>query len=45
MTVSDLLEQPCDKSDNAIKLATSCKQLVANLFQQLETSSEDTTCM
>ena len=24
MTVSDLLEQPCDKSDNAIKLVTSC---------------------
>ena len=24
MTVSDLLEQHCDKSDNAIKLVTSC---------------------
>jgi hypothetical protein len=24
MTVSDLLEQPCNKSDNAIKLVTSC---------------------
>ena len=24
MTVSDLLEQPCDKSDNAIKRVTSC---------------------
>ena len=24
MTVSDLLEQPCDKSDTAIKLVTSC---------------------
>jgi hypothetical protein len=24
MTVSDLLQQPCDKSDNAIKLVTSC---------------------
>jgi hypothetical protein len=23
-TVSDLLEQPCDKSDNSIKLVTSC---------------------
>jgi hypothetical protein len=23
MTVSDLLEQPCNKSDNAIKLVTS----------------------
>ena len=24
MNVSDLLEQPCNKSDNAIKLVTSC---------------------
>jgi hypothetical protein len=24
MTVSDLLEKPCDKSDNAINLVTSC---------------------
>ena len=24
MAVSDLLEQPCDKSDNATKLVTSC---------------------
>jgi hypothetical protein len=32
MTVSDLLEQPCDKSDNAIKLVTSCLQLVPNLL-------------
>jgi hypothetical protein len=24
MTVSDVLEQPCDKSDNAIMLVTSC---------------------
>jgi hypothetical protein len=24
MTVSDLLEQTCNKSDNAIKLVTSC---------------------
>ena len=24
MTVSNLLEQPCNKSDNAIKLVTSC---------------------
>ena len=28
MTVSDSLEQPCNKSDNAIKLVTSCQQLV-----------------
>ena len=35
MTASDLLEQPCNKSDNAIKLVTSCEQLVPNLLQQL----------
>ena len=34
MTVSDLLEQPCNKSDNATKIVTSCKQLVPNLLQQ-----------
>ena len=33
MTVSDLLEQPCNKSD-VIKLDTSCEQLVPNLLQQ-----------
>jgi hypothetical protein len=44
MTVSDLLEQPCNKSDNAIKLVTSCRQLVSNLLQQLGTSSAKTTC-
>jgi ribosomal protein S24E len=44
MTVSDLLEQPCNKSDNAIKLVPSCKQLVPNLLQQLGTSSANTTC-
>jgi hypothetical protein len=37
MTVSDLLEQPCNKSDNAINL-------VPNLLQQLGTSSVNTTC-
>ena len=26
MIVSDLLEQPCNKSDNAIKLVTTCQQ-------------------
>jgi hypothetical protein len=36
--VSDLLEQPCNKSDNAIKLVTNCQQLVPNLLQQLGTS-------
>ena len=44
MTVSDLLEQPSDKSDNAFKLVTSCQQLVPNLLQQLGTSSANTTC-
>jgi hypothetical protein len=36
MTVSDLLEQPCNKSDNAIKigkLSTACSKLVDNLGQ------------
>jgi hypothetical protein len=34
MTVSDFIEQPCDKSDNAIKLVTSCYNslLQTNLF-------------
>jgi hypothetical protein len=36
MTVTDLLEQPCNKSDNAIKL-------VPNLLQQLRTNSANTT--
>jgi hypothetical protein len=44
MTVSYLLEQPCNKSDNAIKLVTSCSQLVPNSLQQLGTSSANTTC-
>ena len=34
MTVSDLLEQPCNKSDNAIKF-------VPNLLQQLGTQIVD----
>ena len=39
MIVSDLLEQPCNKSDNATKLATSSfnnleKQIAPNLLQQ-----------
>jgi hypothetical protein len=38
MTVSDLLE-PCNKSNNVIKLVTSCLQHVPNLLQQLGTSS------
>ena len=39
MIVSDLLEQPCNKSDNATKLVTSCfnnleKQFVPILLQE-----------
>ena len=30
MTVSDLLGQFCNKPDNAIKVVTSCSQLVPN---------------
>jgi hypothetical protein len=44
MTVSDLLEQPCNKSDNVIKPATSCQQPDPNLLQQLGTSSANTIC-
>ena len=29
-----MLEQPCNKSDNAIKFVTSCQQLIPNLLQQ-----------
>ena len=34
MTASELLEQPCSKSYNAIKLVRSCWQLVPNLLRQ-----------
>ena len=44
MNVSDMLEQPCNKSDNAIKLVTSCKQLVLTCYNKLGTSSANTTC-
>jgi hypothetical protein len=43
MTVSDLLERSCNKSDNAIKFVTSCWQSVPNLLQQLGTRSANTT--
>ena len=43
MTVSNLLEQPCNKSDDATKLVTSCMLQVPNLLQ-LRTSSANTTC-
>jgi hypothetical protein len=32
MTVLDLLEQPCNKSDNINNLVTSCSQLVPNVL-------------
>ena len=40
MTVSDLLEQPCNKSDNINKVVTS----LFHTCWQLGTSSENTTC-
>ena len=54
MTVTDLLEQPCNKSDSAIKLVTTYKlstacnklvdiiRLVARLFQQFRYSHDIT---
>ena len=39
-----LVRTSCNKSDNAIKLVTSCQQLVPNMLQQLGTSSANTTC-
>ena len=44
MTVSALLEQASNRSDSPIKLVISCYQLVPDLFQQLGTSSTNTTC-
>jgi hypothetical protein len=32
MTASDLLEQPCNKSDNINKLVTTCQQVVPYLL-------------
>jgi hypothetical protein len=32
MIASDLLEQPCNKSDNAIKLVTSCNNIDEKLL-------------
>ena len=34
ITVSALLEQPCNKSDSPIKLVTSCCQFVAKNLEQ-----------
>jgi hypothetical protein len=45
MTVSDLLEQPCNKSDNAtLSLLQVVNSLFQFLLQQLGTSSATTTC-
>ena len=47
MTVSDLLEQPCNKSDNINKVVTSCSQFVPNLLTTWDKQCEDnllTTC-
>jgi hypothetical protein len=45
MTVSDLLEQPCNKSDNINKVVTSCltacSKLVDNLGQAVRTQLVD----
>jgi hypothetical protein len=41
MTVSDLLEQPCNKSDNIHKLLQACSILVANLGQAVRTQLVD----
>jgi hypothetical protein len=44
MTVSDLLEQPCNKFDNAIKLVTTVNKsikLVDNLGQAVRTQLAD----
>jgi hypothetical protein len=41
MTVSDLLEQPCNKSNNIKKLITVCSKLVDNLGQAVRTQFVD----
>jgi hypothetical protein len=46
MTVSDLLEQPCNKPDNinkvvTCKLLTACSKLVDNLGQAVRTQFVD----
>ena len=45
MTVSDLLKQPCNKSDNinkvVTKLLTACSKLVDNLGQAVRTQLVD----
>jgi hypothetical protein len=44
MTVSDLLEQPCNKSENInklLQLLTACSKLVDNLGQAVRTQLVD----
>ena len=41
MTVSDLLEQPCNKSDSINKVVTSFEHLVPNLGQAVRTQLVD----
>ena len=41
MTVSDLLEQPCNKSDNINKVVTSGEQFVPNLLTTWYKQYED----
>jgi hypothetical protein len=43
MTVSDLLEQPCNKSDNInkVKVVTSWQQLVLNLLTTWDKQCEN----
>jgi hypothetical protein len=44
MTVSDLLEQPCNKSENInrlLQLLTACSKLVDNLGQAVQTQLVD----
>jgi hypothetical protein len=40
MTVSDLLEQPCNKPDNINKVVTNCQQLVPNLLTTCDKQCE-----
>jgi hypothetical protein len=47
MTVSNLLEQPCNKADTSLTMPSSLLQVVNSLCQtcwQLGTSSANTTC-
>ena len=39
--VTDLSEQPCNKSDNFDKVVTSCQQVVPNLLTTCDKQCED----